>query len=253
VIAAMVVAIPARDEEALLPACLASVTRAAAHPALADVDVEVVVAADRCRDATVERARAADVRVVCDAFGTVGAARRAAVAAGLARTTGVRRERTWIAMTDADSRVPADWLAVHRQHADAGWSAVLGTVSLAPLATLAHAHADAEVSPEVRGRWTADYRAAIATDHGGAHAHPHVHGANLGVRGDVYTAVGGVPALPAHEDRALLEAITRRGAPVLRTIAIPVATAARRRSRAPDGVGADLRRLADATDVATPA
>jgi glycosyltransferase involved in cell wall biosynthesis len=55
------VVVPAHNEERLLPRSLAAIERASA---LVDGDVEVIVSADRCSDATVEIAGAAGARVV---------------------------------------------------------------------------------------------------------------------------------------------------------------------------------------------
>ena len=41
--------------------------------------------------------------------------------------------------------------------------------------------------------------------------HPHVHGANLGIRGSTYLDVGGWANRPAHEDVALVTAVTDLG------------------------------------------
>ncbi|MBN1095312.1 hypothetical protein JKP76_04220 [Blastococcus sp. TML/C7B] len=80
-------------------------------------------------------------------------------------------------------------------------------------------------------------------------AHPHVHGANLGVRGSAYCAAGGFPPLAVSEDVALVEALVGAGRVVLRTPVSPVATSSRRAPRAEGGFGTDLDRLA--TDAAT--
>jgi hypothetical protein len=77
-----------------------------------------------------------------------------------------------------------------------------------------------------------------------ADQHPHVHGANLGFRASAYLRAGGFPALPTAEDQALVEALAAGGCRVLRTRALPVVTSARRDSRAPDGFGHYLRKLA---------
>ncbi len=74
--------------------------------------------------------------------------------------------------------------------------------------------------------------------------HPHVHGANLGVRGDAYLAVGGFPPLAVSEDAALVGALALAGRTVLRTPSCPVVTSARRHPRAPGGFGTDLDQLA---------
>jgi hypothetical protein len=85
-----------------------------------------------------------------------------------------------------------------------------------------------------------------ALAYAGADDHPHVHGANLGVRGDAYLAVGGWSAIPSGADHALWDAVRRAGSPTLSTRRIHVVTSGRRIGRAPAGFGADLRALSEA-------
>ncbi|KQS64842.1 hypothetical protein ASG41_15385 [Modestobacter sp. Leaf380] len=229
------VVVPARDEAELLPGCLAALARAAAHPDLAGVPVLVVVVADLCTDDTADLARAGGARVVETGGGNVGDARHAGVLAVLAEAThtGVPADRVWVATTDADSRVPADWLAVQALGAASGVDAVVGTVAVEDWT----GH-----PPHVPAAFAAAYDAWRA---GGLDAvHPHVHGASLGVRGSAYTAVGGFPPLVVSEDEALVGALLLAGRTVLRTPAAPVVTSARRVPRAGGGFGADLDGLA---------
>jgi glycosyltransferase involved in cell wall biosynthesis len=230
---AVAVVVPACDEEALLPAALDSVRVAAKHPALEAVRVLTVVVADCCTDATAAVARDAGALVVPVRFRNVGRARSVAVEAALASLRGVRGE-VWIASTDADSTVPPDWLAFQLARSAEGWDAVVGTVSVdswppqhQPRLAARHQHLY-EVSRPPAGRpWR----------------HPHVHGANLGVRARAYTAAGGFPPLPLHEDHGLVDALERAGARVLRTPDCPVSTSARTRPRARGGFGDHLARL----------
>ena len=78
---------------------------------------------------------------------------------------------------------------------------------------------------------------------GGTGPHPHVHGANLGVRASAYLQAGGFPQEPTAEDHAFVSALTASGCRVLRTRALPVATSARRESRAPHGFSRYLAEL----------
>ncbi|KQS59702.1 hypothetical protein ASG36_01210 [Geodermatophilus sp. Leaf369] len=229
------VVVPARDEAQLLPACLAALATAAAHPELAGTRVLVVVVADRCTDDTAALATAAGATVLVPDGSTLGDVRHAGVLAVLAEAarTGVPPRRVWVANTDADSRVPADWLALQRAAAESGVDAVLGLVEVTDWA----GH-----PPHVAAAFARDYD---AWREGGAGAvHPHVHGANLGVRGDAYTAVGGFGPLVVSEDAALVGALLMAGRTVLRTPASPVLTSARRTPRADLGFGHDLDRLA---------
>jgi glycosyltransferase involved in cell wall biosynthesis len=237
-IEAVGVVVPAHDEEELLPACLAGLAEAAAvartdRPGLR---VRIVVAADACTDGTVAVARRAGTQVVPLAARNVGRARAAGLRALL--RTGSRAgdgEVTaapgtlWLATTDADSVVPAHWLSAQLEQAEAGWDAVVGTVTVADWT----GYADATVQEFARryGTWQ-DW-------------HPHVHGANLGFTAAAYQAVGGFPALRTGEDRALVASLQASGFRVLRSAAVSVITSARVRYRAPAGFGRDLATLND--------
>ena len=78
----------------------------------------------------------------------------------------------------------------------------------------------------------------------GAGPHPHVHGANLGIRASAYLAVVGFRPLRTAEDHALRAAATEAGCPVLQAGDITVRTSGRPRGRAPYGFSHLLRTLA---------
>jgi glycosyltransferase involved in cell wall biosynthesis len=210
------VVVPAHNEETLLPDCLASLQQAARRAA---TPVRLVVVADACTDQTAGRARASGVTVIEICSRNVGAARAAGMRAVLCQTTQTDPSDLWLATTDADTRVPPDWLARQVSHADQGWDAVLGTVTVADWADRPAHAADA---------FAAHYR------HGEG-PHPHVHGANFGIRASAYLAAGGFPALRRAEDHALLRALTAAGIAAKRADDITVQTSARRHARAPGG------------------
>ncbi|WP_411080255.1 glycosyltransferase [Streptomyces sp. cmx-18-6] len=218
---AVAVVVPAHDEESSLPAALAAVARAARHPGLAATRVLTVVVADDCRDRTAAIARNAGALVVSTGCRNPGRARALGVSHALALLT-APTPLTWIATTDADSVVPPDWLTHHLARAREGWQAVVGTVVLppSPLATR-HRILYEATRPPGETPW----------------AHPHVHGANLGVSAAAYRDVGGFPALATGEDRALVQALERRGHRVLRTARCPVLTSPRLQARARGGFG----------------
>ncbi|MFJ5934090.1 glycosyltransferase [Streptomyces sp. NPDC093071] len=233
---ALVVAVPAHDEAAALPAALDSIHRARNLTPLPPCTV--VVAADACTDATAATAARHGADVVEVSHRMAGASRAAAVARAL-QTCGTRPEETWITTTDADCRVPSDWLAHHLRHALQGWQCLLGTVRIAPHPSLA---------PPVRALHDAHY---FAGRDGPGWVHPHVHGANLGIRADTYLRAGGFPAVPYGEDHAFVAALPP-GTRVLRTDACPVMTSGRTTPRAPHGFGAFLKALGElAEDVET--
>lgn len=221
------VVVPAHNEEELLPACLTALRSAAGA---AGVPVRLLVVADACTDATAAVAAAAGAEVLRIRARNVGAAR----AAGMARllrtdgTEGTDPAATWLATTDADTVVPPGWLRRQLGYAAQGWDVVLGTVSVADWA----GH-----PPHTPAVFEARYRS-------GDGPHPHVHGANLGIRASAYLAAGGFRPLRTAEDHALLAAATEAGCQVLRAGDITVETSARRHARAPRGFSHALRALA---------
>lgn len=225
-IEAAAVIVPAHNEEALLPACLAALRRATAT--LGATPVHTVVVADACTDGTVRLAWEAGARVVEISARNVGAARAAGMREALRTFPRVDPAHVWLATTDADSVVPPCWLSRQIQYASHGWDAILGTVTVTDWA----------------GR-PAELAAAYAAHylHGTA-SHQHVHGANLGVRGSAYLAADGFQPLRSGEDHALLEALGVAGRAVLPVTDIVVETSARRLARAPRGFSHLLGRLA---------
>lgn len=222
---AVAVVIPARDEEALLPACLEAVRVArdvlrAQHPT---VDTEVFVVLDACHDDTAGVVARHGVRAVTSRAGNVGAARALGVEAA-AEWAGDRGD-LWIAGTDADSVVPPHWLLTQVHLAAHGRDLVVGTVSPRPV----------DLSPEVLAAWHARHTLGDG--------HEHVHGANLGFSLDAYLRVGGFAPLPVHEDVELVEAMRRASVDWVATGAIDVSTSGRRTARAPLGFASYLEGL----------
>jgi len=218
------VAVPAHDEQELLPACLAALAVAAARPGVPPV--RVVVVADGCSDSTVAVARAAGVEVLEVALRNAGAARAYGLDT-IAATSRVPLSGLWLATTDADSRVPQEWFVDQARWRDAGWDAVAGTVVVEDWS----AH-----PPHAEQRFASRY-AWTGRDH------PHVHGANLSLSGAAYRAIGGFPPLAVAEDHALVAALEDRGLRVARAALRPVVTSGRRDPRAADGFGTLLRTL----------
>lgn len=229
-IRAVGVVVPARDEERLLPACLESLAKAACHPALAGVGVEVVCVLDGCTDGSAAAVADAGVAAVVVDVGNVGAARAAGFEAVLRRLDGYPADQVWLATTDADSTVPRDWLARQLRSAADGADLVVGTVRVA----------DWSGHP---ARVLRRFAELYGADESGPHRH--VHGANLGLRASAYEQVGGVPQLALAEDHALVDAFVAHRLPIVRTRDIPVTTSARRTARARGGFADLLLALAD--------
>jgi glycosyltransferase involved in cell wall biosynthesis len=224
-IRAVGVVVPAHDEQDLLPACLASLRRAA--QALRGARVHLVVVADACRDRTADVARQGGAAVVTTSARSVGAARAAGVREVLRRTGHLDPADVWLATTDADTVVPARWLREQARYGDQGWDAVAGTVRVADWSGY---------QPDMRSLFRKRYGA-------GPGPHAHVHGANLGFRAAAYLRAGGFPDVPTAEDHALVAALAAAGGRVRRTRALTVVTSARREARAPHGFSHYLAQL----------
>jgi hypothetical protein len=255
-IGGVAVVVPARDEEEDIEACLAGV-RAALARLPSGVVSAVSVVLDRCADRTPQRVagivqdwpEAGVLRVGAVGGRRAGGARRAGAAlthivtgsgVGAVRDLGVRdaliRLRSlppssvWVLSTDADTAVEPDWVQRHLRLAETGVAGVAGTVELrAPL----------RLSARALLRYENLVLGGIDGDH-----HDHVYGANLGVRGDAYLAVGGFAPDGPGEDHALWRALRRAGYRCAQPTALCVRTSARTHGRATGGL-ADLLREFD--------
>jgi len=174
-------------------------------------------------------ARTGNAEVISLQARRVGAARAAGMRELLRLTSGSDPSAVCLATTDADTVVPPGWLPRQLEYANAGWDVVLSTVTLA----------DRDSHP-------LHVPAAVAERYAfPGPRHPHVHGANLGIRASAYLAAGGFRPLRTAEDHALLAAATEAGCPVVQAGDITVETSGRRLARAPRGFGSLLRTLAD--------
>lgn len=228
----VIVAIPVKDEEILLPSCLQSVVRAREQllVAAAGVRVDVVVALDSCSDGSAIAAGRFPVSTVTTNQGCVGEARDTAIKVGVARSRSldIPMTRTWVACTDADTRVPPHWLRRQVALGDAGADLVLGTVE-----------PSGQIEPGLLSRWLASHQ--LAEDH------PHVHGANLGMRASTWLSANGFGRLAAHEDRQLVYRAREAGASCAATDSIRVRTSSRLAGRVAGGFADHLAALAKAS------
>ncbi|WP_141631368.1 glycosyltransferase [Mobilicoccus pelagius] len=236
----VVVAIPAHDEEAYIASCLASVTRALAHAHRVGTvrAARILVSAHRCGDDTAARAHVALTglpswcagEVVVDEMPPpVGAVRHRL----LARADDLPGT-TWMFSTDADSRVPLDWVTemLAAAHPTGGPRAA----AVAGLVDVEHWHAD----PAAREAYTRLVEAGLTpTGHG------HVYAANLVVRLADYRAVGGFPAPEHGEEHGLVAALRASGRHVATPRHPSVATSGRTPGRAAHGLGELLARIAE--------
>jgi glycosyltransferase involved in cell wall biosynthesis len=220
------VVVPAHDEQDLLGGCLDALARAARWVSDRAV-VRTVVVLDACRDRTADVALAHGVETVMIAERRVGRARDAGCAALL---DGPGPRPGWLATTDADSRVPPDWLLAQLEARDRPTDARVGAVYVEDWS---------EQAPGAR-HWFSDVYDAAGDPH------PHVHGANLGVRAKAYRACGGFRGLATGEDVALVDALDASGYAVHRTRRSPVLTSGRRIARAQGGFAGRLVDLGSA-------
>jgi glycosyltransferase involved in cell wall biosynthesis len=224
---AIVVAVPAQNEEQRIVAAVRCILAAAAaiDPL---VNVSLSVAADSCTDGTSHLLSTLDndrsvVRVVGGSWNSAGGARHAAVMHGL-ESIGVSEDRmaqrTWIATTDADSHVPADWLTSQLRLAELGYDAVAGTVELID---------DDDQTADLVELFARNY----IVDPVGTHTH--VHGANMGIRASAYLTVGGFQAVTTSEDRLLWNELVRSDYRVVSPVHVRVATSGRLKGRVVGG------------------
>jgi glycosyltransferase involved in cell wall biosynthesis len=218
--------IPARNEEDLLPRCLASVLRACARlPRGVTYDIVVAVDAstDRTRDLADQMLCGHGIAISID-VGCVGWARIHAAQTALLRFHGPV-DQCWIANTDADCVVPEDWLVKQIALADSGFNAVAGIVDV---------DSYAEHLPGVEYLFQTTY--LIHPDG----THPHVHGANMGIRADAYLKAGGWGGLTTAEDHDLWGRLLHAGIRRASVARLTVTTSGRRIGRAPHGFAGAL-------------
>jgi len=203
------VIIPAHNEIEHLRACVESILVAAKHPGLYGETVSVLVVLDSCTDAS--EASIADLPVT--------RLNVEALNVGVARSTGAQnlllRGARWLAFTDADSRVPADWLSLQLA---AECDVFCGLVSVDEW----QGHTSG-----VRQRYDSHYQSIDG--------HPHVHGANMGVSASAYLSAGGFPPLACHEDIGLVSRLIAQGARIARLAKPCVITSGRAKGRVLEG------------------
>jgi glycosyltransferase involved in cell wall biosynthesis len=220
------VLIPARNEEVLLAGCLESVLRAIdAVPRT--IKATIVLVSDCSTDRTAEIAAGligGRGHVLDSQAGTVGTARAAAASFAIEKTQ-APLTLVWLASTDADCIVPPAWLSDQIDLAISGIEAVAGIVTVDSFE---------EHGSEVPARFRASYLI------NGDGTHPHIHGANLGVRADRYIAVGGWADLKTGEDHDLWGRLKRNGMRLHSSAGLQVVTSGRRIGRAPNGFASAL-------------
>ena len=221
------VVVPVHNEQELLGDALAALYRAFEQLSRWKPSLRAVVVLDECSDLSEELSKEwqrilarnqslLEVTVVSCAAKNVGIARELGCRVLLAEWPRIERARIWMATTDADSRVPKDWLTAQVAQHELGVDYWSGRVSVADWS---------ERLGETKQRWQNEYDREDQP----------VHGANMGFNAAVYLSEGGFEPLETGEDRALHNALIAHGACTYFDSVLPVVTSARRRARAPLG------------------
>lgn len=240
------VAIPARNEAANLPSCLAALTKAA--EALAKDAIKVVVLANNCDDGTAASVSEVDhggrlhltlvERQLPRSLAHAGFARRSALdaAADLLRDPG-----DLLLSTDADTAVTEDWFIRTEHYVDQGFDAVAGLARLKPRELRG-------LPPTLRRRFAAlrRYDQAIGYLRAARDAteprprHFYEGGASIALTLRAYRAIGGAPTPTVGEDKALFDAVRAIGGRVRHPLDVRVLTSPRLVGRAPGGTSDTL-------------
>ncbi len=220
----VVIVVPANNEGRLIGECLDALIVAVSRAELEmGLSCRVVVVLDSCSDDTASVAQERGYAQLIEVNGrNVGAARGVGIARAV-EASAVPPRQLWIANTDADSRVPPNWIVHQAQLANEGADIVIGSV---------YPDGD-ELGPEQLEDWFHQETADPAV--------LRIHGANLGVRADTYLSVGGFAPNPEHEDVMLVERAIAHGARVKHSDGCAVATSARHHGRTPGGFAGHLR------------
>lgn len=241
------VALPAKDEEADLPDCLAALDTAAARYG---GPVSIAVLANNCHDGTAEvlaRTKLTHARLqwtalsLLPAFAHAGWARRMAFdqAVSLLAAPG-----DVLACTDADTIVSPDWLARTVAHLDAGADAVAGR-ALTRRRDRAVLGKEAARRLNMLGRY---YTALdwLRTEPGALQdpwpRHYYEGGASIALTLELYRRIGGAPTPCVGEDRALFAAVREAGGRVRHPLDVRVFTSSRTQGRASGGMAETFAR-----------
>ena len=241
-----VVAIPARNEEAHIGACIEALDGQVG----ARLD-HIVVFANNCTDGTAAAAEA--VRLTSGArlhvleevlppnYANAGAARRRAMDAALplAGPGGI------LIATDADGQVDPDWLCATLTAIERGADVVAGWVELHPedwghIPIRLHEDDARECAydalcDEIHARLDPD-------PHDPWPRHTHHSGASIAVTVRAYLTCGGVPEVASGEDRALIAALRSIDARIRHDPAVRVSVSGRIEGRAKGGMAETIRR-----------
>ncbi|GEP09083.1 glycosyltransferase [Methylobacterium gnaphalii] len=245
-----IVAIPIFNEVERIEGCLKSVS---GQEGLGASGLGALLFLNNCTDGTgqvvasLRNGLGIPVRVVERTFAgaNAGWARREAMEAAAAWLEEAGAADGVLLTTDADTRVPPDWVARNLAIIAEGIDAVAGQITLDS--------DDAVRLPDAlhaRGQREGAYEALLVELEAWIDPLPHdpwprhwtTSGATLAVRLATYRQVGGMPALAVGEDRAFVSSLLGSDARVRHEPGVSVVTSGRLEGRAPGGA-ADTMRL----------
>jgi len=243
----VVVAVPVKDEEDRIVACVASLANQI------DVDlasVAVILLLNNCSDGTAERIRALGPELpfavhlreveLPAPYANAGWARRLAMeaAAELVDADGL------ILTTDADTQVDCDWVAANQREIARGVDAVAGYVMADPVELM-------ELPPPILERGSLEWEYQQLAAELEARADPQAcdpwprHNQNCGASAAItaraYRQIGGLPPRPVGEDRALFQSLRRVDGKIRHSLEVQVITSARIDGRALGGLSDAIR------------
>ncbi len=239
---AVAVAIPIKNEDGHLLACLDAIDVAAGRHT---GRVTILAMANDCDDGSLAilqawqpRYAVLDWRAVSMLPGArhAGWARRLALDAAASTLVA---DADLLLSTDADTYVASDWIARIAAHVDAGYDAVAGRAL-----TLREDRAALGLTGRYRLNQLGRYYTALdylrATTEAEAHdpwpRHFYEGGASIALTRALYRRIGGAPTPKVAEDRALFDRIRAHGGRVRHALDVRVFTSCRIEGRAPGGM-----------------
>ena len=249
-----VVAIPVKDEEERLPACLRALAQQldrSGQP-IPPTLVRVVVFANNCTDQSASLGRSLGARWSLDIRVVEASLPPETAHAGTARRAAMDLAETWlkkggerdgvILTTDADSQVAPNWITENLAAFEAGAEAVLGRIDLDEegkfLPDALHRRGELEDRYErllTELSWLLNPQGHNPWPH-----HATISGAKLGISRTAYCRVGRLPRVALGEDKALIALLSRQDARIRYSPTIHVITSGRINGRAPGGVADTL-------------
>lgn len=236
------VALPAKDEAAYLPACLAALDAAAAR---FSGRVSIMVVANNCRDGTHDvlgSTRLHYAKLHWSAVSLLAGNRHAGWARRLAFDAAAAllvQPGDLLLSTDADTVVAPDWIVNAATHLARGADAVAGR-ALTRREDRAALGAEAMRRLNLLGRyytaldWLRADRVPVADDPWPRHYYE--GGASIALTLGAYRRIGGAPTPALAEDRALFVAVREVGGIVRHPLDVRVFTSSRLDGRAPGGM-----------------